>query len=114
MLTVCGIIAIDKNDDIQLKEVSGGVMFRFTAVSADRKEGSGKYHYYKVSLFVPEKDVEEAMKLLQPRKVIQIHNGCWNANKYTFEGKEYQGNTLTLHWSGISVLGWFENRKKEG
>ena len=111
MLTSTGILAI--SDEPKETVANGGAYFDFLGIAADHYQGNKKYHYYKVHLYVPTKSLSEAREKLLPKKIINVHCGYWVANKYTYDGKESIGNQLQVSWSGISILGWFLNRKQE-
>ncbi len=112
MLSVTGIVAL--TEDPKEVPAKGGAYFNFQAVAADTLQGSGKYHHYSVSVYVPETNLEEARKKLQAKKVINIHSGYWSAAKIpNKEGKEFTANQLTTSFRGVTILGWFNSRKEE-
>jgi hypothetical protein len=112
VLTATGIIAL--TEDPKETPAKGGVYFNFLAIAADNLQGSGKYHHYSVSVYIPETNLEEARKKLQAKKVINIHSGYWSAAKIPGkEGKEFVANQLSTTWRGIAVLGWFQSRTKD-
>lgn len=112
MLTATGIVAI--SEDPKETQAKGGVYFNFQAIAADHFLGSSKYHYYLTSIFVPEVNLEEARNKLRAKKVINIHAAYWSAAKIPGkDGKEFVANQLNTAWRGVTVLGWFENRKTD-
>jgi hypothetical protein len=110
MLTATGIIAI--SDDPKETATTGGSYFDFQGIAADHYQGSNKYHYYRVHMYVPTKFLEAARDQLKAKKVLNVHAGYWIANKYTYEGKESIGNQLQTNWSSCVILGWFHSRVK--
>jgi hypothetical protein len=108
MLSATGIIAI--NDEPKEVVATGGAYFDFQGVAPDNYQGSKKYHYYKVHLYVPTKCLAEAREKLQVKKILHVHAGYWVASKYTYEGKETIGHQLQVSWNGVAIIGWFGQR----
>lgn len=108
MLSVHGIIAI--MSEPEERQTKTGTFFRFKSVSADTK--TGVRHYYNTSIFVGERDLEQARRELKLKKVVQITHGSWDAKEYIKEDKTLIGNNLNLNWNNIAILGWFANRQE--
>lgn len=108
-----GIVAIISEP--KETKVNGGSYFAFDAVSPDTRLGNQKRHYYPISVFVPERNLTEAIEELRINKVLEIGHGDWEAPKIKSEalGKEISINKCQVNWWGMKVLGWFPNRKKE-